>query len=189
MLSIIVAHQLSALVRMVGPLSSLSATSGKWLDTTIPLGDDNQPLKDVEPSKHTEPDHQSVSGSLVSHPGAVFTGIWRGGIPATGAVDATRPSLYLLIDGSEGFIRAEATGVMDGQLHIIGAGAKVWLNGEEQKLAEDPPVVGNTSRNWTEYAKGPEGEYPTWEDAVVLHKHIDAIQRSAKDGKRVTLTL
>lgn len=174
---------------MFGPLSSLSATSGKWQETTTTIGDDRQPLKDVAPIKYLEPDLWSVSGSLALHPGAIFSGTWRSGLPVSDGPHKGRPSLILLIDGSEGYIRVEASGISEGQLHIAGAGGRLWLNGEEQQLNDDPLMVGNTGRNWAEYAKGREGDYPTWDDAIVIHKHLDAIEQSAATGNRVKLSL
>jgi len=157
------------------------------MTTSQPLGADDKPTG-RKPVPHTAPDHFSVTGSLAAHPGAVFTGVWRVGVPVVGPKSGNRPSMLLLIDGTEGAIRVETTKLLAGQLHLTAA-AKVFLNGEEVVLPEDPPFVGNTGRNWAEFAKGVEGDYPRWDDAVVIHKHIDAIARAAQEGRRIEIEL
>ncbi|KAH7106535.1 NAD-binding Rossmann fold oxidoreductase [Auriculariales sp. MPI-PUGE-AT-0066] len=182
MLSIVIGHHLSAITRMVGSFSSLSATTGKWLEASSVIGGSDQTVK------HTFPDHFSVTGSLLAHEGAVFTGVWRGGVPVTGANNAHRPNLLFIIDGEKGCIRIEGLDMPSGQMHLT-TPTKVYLNDQEISLEADAPYVGNTGRNWAKFAEGAQSEYPSWDDAVVVHKHVDAIWRSSQEGKRVYLDL
>ena len=91
----------------------------------------------------------------------------------------------LIIDGDEGVIKLEAEGLLSGFFNAMPP-SKVILNDEEVAL-EGVPFVGNTGKNWEEFAKGDKGEYPTFDDAVDLHKLIDAIWRSSQEGKRIDL--
>jgi len=178
---IIGGHDLTALTRMVGPVSNVSATAGKLYPTTTLLDAEGKPTDTVLP--HTYPDNIAFSGALANHPGAVVNVFWRS-IPVTGEKNVHRPSLLGVIDGDEGVIRFEVSGPMH-NINIF-TPAKVYLNNEEVTL-EDTPFVGNTGRNWAEFAKGEKGDYPTWEDAVKLHELVHAIEQSAKKGERVTV--
>jgi len=60
----------------------------------------------------------------------------------------------------------------------------VTLNGVPVELPED--TVGNIARAYVQFAKGTEaGVYPDFSHAVRLHELLDAIERSAREGKRV----
>lgn len=181
LVGIIGGHDLSAITRMVGPISSVSATSGKLFPTTVLLGADGKPTDTVLP--HAYPDNVAFSGALANHPGAVVNGFWRS-IPVTGEKNVHRPALLGIIDGQEGVVRFEVFGPAN-SINIF-TPAKVYLNNEEVTL-EDAPFVGNTGRNWAEFAKGEKGDYPTWEDAVKLHELVHAIEQSAEKGVRVTV--
>jgi len=173
---------LSALTRMVGPISSVSATTGKLWPTTVLLDAEGKPTDKVLP--HAYADNIALSGTLTEHPGAVVSAFWRS-IPLTGDKNAHRPSLLCIIDGDEGVIKFEGARPM-GNINLL-LPAKVYLNDEEVNF-EDLPFIGNTGRNWEEFAKGKEGVYPTWEDAVKLHELVDAIEKSSEKGLKVTVS-
>jgi len=70
---------------------------------------------------------------------------------------------------------------------------ELYLNGEPVELERngktDPSggMLGNVGAAWEEFAKGEEGSYPTIEDAVQLHRLLDAIQLSGETGRRIDL--
>ena len=181
LLSILGGHNLAAITRIVGPISSVSATTGKLFPTTVLIGADGKPTDTILP--HPYPDNIAFSGTLADHPGAVISAFWRS-IPVSGEKNVHRPSLLGIIDGEDGVVRFEVSGP-GGNINI-NTPAKVYLNNEEVAL-EDTPAIGNTSRNWAEVAKGEKGDYPTWDDAVKLYELVDAIEQSAEKGVRVTV--
>ncbi|KAH7104849.1 NAD-binding Rossmann fold oxidoreductase [Auriculariales sp. MPI-PUGE-AT-0066] len=183
LLSILIGHDLSSITRIFGPLEAISATGGKSYPTTEVRDATGKPTGKTLP--HSEPDHWGVNATFKNHPGAVLSARWRS-ISTSRPVDKHRPSLLVVIDGEDGVIRFEITPPAAlGYLHI-GQPTKVILNDEEVTI-DATPVVGNTSKAWEAFASGVEGSYATWDDAVVLHEHLAAIEKSAKEGKTVTL--
>jgi len=164
---------------MVGPISSVSATTGKLFPTTVLLDAEGKPTDIVLPSPYA--DNIAISGTLANHSGAVLNAFWRT-LPGTSEKNPNR--LIAVIDGDEGVIRFEGHQTMSNL--CLYTPPKVYLNNLEVPL-EDTPFVGNTGRNWAEFAKGEKGVYPTWEDAVKVHELVDAIEKSAEKGVRVTI--
>ncbi|KZV78393.1 NAD(P)-binding protein [Exidia glandulosa HHB12029] len=181
-LTIAIGHHMSAITRILGPLQSLSASSSNIFDTIQLVDENRKPTGETLPN--IAPDQFAAHGVFKNHPGSLFSAVWRSGITFTKETDKHRPSLTFLIDGDKGFIKFESFSVGGGFINMYPPD-KVYLNGEEVQFAEDP--LGNVGRNWEAYAKGAEGEYATFEDAVELYKHIDAIATSAKEGRVVSL--
>lgn len=63
---------------------------------------------------------------------------------------------------------------------------KIWLNGELIKV-DGEDGMSSVARSFMEFAKGKESEYPTFEDAVLVHKHVEALKRSAAEGKKIEI--
>ena len=62
------------------------------------------------------------------------------------------------------------------------------LNGEEVPLDEtELDQLGNTAKAWYEFSKGEEGKYTTIDDAVRIHRVLDAALRSIDEGRKITL--
>ncbi|KZV83119.1 oxidoreductase [Exidia glandulosa HHB12029] len=181
-LTIGIGHHMSAITRILGPLKSISASSSRIYDTIHLVDADRKPTGETLPN--VAPDQFVAHGVFKNHPGALFSATWRSGITCSKETDKHRPTLTFLIDGDKGFIKFESYGV-GGSLINMYLPEKVYLNGEEVKLDDEPR--GPLARNWEAYAKGAEGEYATFDDAVILYKHIDAITTSAKEGRIVPL--
>ena len=50
--------------------------------------------------------------------------------------------------------------------------------------------MSNSGRAFMEFAKQDgKGIYPTFEDALVLHKHVEAIRRSLGEGRKIDVDL
>ena len=121
------------------------------------------------------PDQFTYSGTLKS--GVLASGIWRSGYSSTPG----RVNLIWVIDGEEGSIKVESD---SSSLNI--QDPKLYLNGELVDVPETG-LFGYLGAAWEEFANGNKGTYATIEDAVKLHKLIDALRLSAKEGRRVDL--
>ncbi|OBZ74331.1 hypothetical protein A0H81_05768 [Grifola frondosa] len=141
-----------------------------------------------------EPDERGVKSNsadqlaftgILRDSGAILTATWRGGISTTTLSDKGTPSLLWIIDGDKGHIRVESTAPTGIFLQSF-MPDKVFLNGEEVNVLEED-TLSNTGRAFEEFAKGSEGIYPTFDDAVVFKRHVDAFARSAKEGRTIRL--
>ncbi|KZW03428.1 NAD(P)-binding protein [Exidia glandulosa HHB12029] len=175
-LSVFIGHNLSVITRILGPLASVSASSARMFNTVDFLSTDGKPYGNTAPN--VVPDNYSFSGPLRDHDGALFSGIWRHGIPN----DAGRPTLIFLIDGDKGYIKIESCDLSANVVHVVSP-SKIVLNGEEHKIEDQ--MFGNIQRNWEAFAKGESGTWPTFDDAVDVYKHLDAIERSSEEGRRI----
>ncbi|TFY77971.1 hypothetical protein EWM64_g6040 [Hericium alpestre] len=182
-LSIFAGHNLSALTYTLGPLSSVSATSAHLYKESKLVGDDHKPTGETRPNLY--PDQWAFTGTLRDS-GAILTASWHTGGTATKETDKVRPTLVWLIEGEEGHIRIESTAILGSAVHLRTT-HKVIVNGEEVSITDHE--LGNTGQAWLEFAKGEKGRYPTFDDAVVVHKHLDAIERSAKEGRTVKIDI
>ncbi|KZV59912.1 NAD-binding Rossmann fold oxidoreductase [Peniophora sp. CONT] len=173
-------HNLSMITRALGPLASLSAVSTIGIPV-IKVGE--SPMDPKAKSVQAKvPDQYAVSGTFES--GALFSGSWR-----TIPIDTknTTPTLVWLIEGSKGQLRVETSAdtPVGGFPHFVPPVA-LFFNGEKIALEEENAQFGGaTGRAWVEYARGDEGEYPTFEDALLLRKHVEAVKRSMVEGIRV----
>lgn len=97
-----------------------------------------------------------------------------------------KPFLWL-IDGEDGTIKVEDDEPMGASfIHI--KHPKLYVKGEAQTF--DKPLVdytGNVGDQWKEIAKGEEGRFTTFEDALRIHRVLDAVKTSAREGRRVDL--
>ncbi|OBZ74353.1 Galactose/lactose metabolism regulatory protein GAL80 [Grifola frondosa] len=184
-LQVTIGHTLSALISALGPLSSISSACVQRFDTIEFVTPDMTPTGNI--IKSTVPDQYAFCG-VFKDSGAVLSAICRGGVPVTGESGRGRPSLVWLIDGDKGCIRAESSHVTGSFLHVT-TPEKIFLNGEEMNVDDGEDKLDNMGREWLEFAKGAEGYYPTFDDAVLVYKHIDAIARSAREGRRIDLDI
>ncbi|KAF4611602.1 hypothetical protein D9613_003916 [Agrocybe pediades] len=126
------------------------------------------------------PDHFAITGFLKS--GALVNLFWRDGYssgPETG-----RRQFVWEIDGEDGTIRMEGNG-----LYGAFPGSQepdLFLNGKKVEFQAGNPFLSVTAA-WQEFAKGKTGDYPTIDDAVKHHELLDAIELSAKEGRRIIL--
>ncbi|KAH9918467.1 hypothetical protein B0H21DRAFT_827579 [Amylocystis lapponica] len=121
--------------------------------------------------------HQiALAGMLES--GAVLGFHYRGGLEAMGG-KAGKPLVWT-IDGEKGTVLLEE----DPESKSMRT-SRHYLNGEKVVIAPDGKT--NTGRAWAEFAKGPGGKYPTLDDAVQAKKIVNAIARSAEEGKKIDI--
>lgn len=183
-LDVIIGHNLSAITHALGPLSRLSATTAQ-LFPTVQIVDDASHKPVGEPIPSPAPDQYSISG-ILKDSGAILTATWCGGVPTSGEKNGNknRPSFSWIIHGEEGWIRIENTGAASNLFHVYGA-QKIWLNGELMDV-KSQDGMNNVGRAFLQYTKGEkEGVYPTFEDAVLVHKYIEAVKRSSAEGRMI----
>jgi predicted dehydrogenase len=175
LLQLVVGHQLSIITYLLGEFSSVSATAATHYPTATLLDRDRKPTSKT--FSGAAPDQIAFTGIFKS--GAVSSISCRGGIKSTPG----RSQFIWEIDGEEGSIRLEGDSVAAGIIHIYQP--KVYLNGELVEVQSTTGMTDNLTAAWGEYAKGDEGDYPTLEDAVRLHRTLDAITRSAEEGRTI----
>jgi predicted dehydrogenase len=163
-------HMLDILQYLLGRFRVISATTSS-LFPTVTITETGEVVK------KTGEDHIALSGILDSD--VVATISFRTGYPP---VEGER--FLWEIQGTEGLIRM--TDEPGGTSWINQADPRIYLNGEQVRY-EKGDLETNISNGWKEFAKGYDGAYATLEDAVRLHKLIDAIRTSAKEGRRVDI--
>jgi predicted dehydrogenase len=185
-------HAVDALCYVLGELEDISATLANLRPEIDVLGADGKPARKVQKTAH---DQISVTGVLANGGGVV-------NCTYAGSVSRTGRDFYWEINGTEGSL------VLDG----LTAGGLVQIYQPTVKLALHTPDMGiysapkegtakleeievekatelsaNVGRAWDAWAgEGLEKGYTvtTFEDALVRHKMIDAIYRSAEKGTR-----
>jgi predicted dehydrogenase len=181
MLTITCGHTLDALCFCLGEFRELQAATA----TRRPLARRSDTGESV---RRTAPDEVAVVGVLEG--GAVASIHYHGG-------SARASGLRWEIRGTEGELVVYAD---QGSLQIVAPGVRAGASegdlGELNIPSEDelvPGTPGTPSYNVAQaYARlladlaGDSAEVPTFEDAVIRHRMIDAIERSSSSGTRVS---
>ena len=175
---ILVGHILVGIIYALGDISSLSST----LTTLHPIL--NVVTPDYKPTGRTvvQHNHDQVAFSGLLASGATIAFHVRTGIekPAPGS----SKGFHWIIDGENGTI--EVTG--DSAFYTLSRPSQVLINGEPWALdSEFEYPKGPLQVSWEEFAKGEEGTYSSFEYAVKVHRVVDAILESARNGVRVSL--
>ncbi|KAI0075376.1 oxidoreductase [Panus rudis PR-1116 ss-1] len=182
-LTINTAHLLAVVTDIFGSFTSVTGDATIQIPTAEVLDANDKPTG--ETLTKTTPDQYGFTGTLAD--GTFLTAHVRSGIKLGGEQGKARRQFLWVIDGEEGSIevqglpehgdRAYATTTLE---------KKVLLNGVEVPIeGSEIDKLGNTGKAWLEFAKG--GRYTTIEDAVRLHRAVDAIERSIEEGKKITL--
>ncbi|KAF7975910.1 hypothetical protein HWV62_8343 [Athelia sp. TMB] len=172
MLDIAIGHQLDVVTHLLGPITSVSATTALQFPTATVIDAEHKPTSQT--IRATGPDHVAFSGLFAS--GALASVVWRGGIKSTPG----RKQFIWQIDGEEGSVRMESDELGGAFLHI--RNPTLYLNGE---VPQTSGPADNLTSAWEAFARGE--EYPTIEDAVKNHRLLDAIATSAQEGRTVHL--
>ncbi|MCS0462886.1 MULTISPECIES: Gfo/Idh/MocA family protein [Rhizobium] len=184
MLTIPVGHTLAALRDVLGEVVEVSAITATRRPTAT-ANDTGEKLPVLAP------DQVLVSGVLSS--GAPISIHYRGGAARDG------DGLFWEIHGTEGDIRVSGSSGHVQMVHLSLMGAR---GGDTAFHAIDIPSSyrtgwpedaepGNVARLYAKMAQDlREGTHtaPSFEDAVAVHRVIDAIERAAEGGHRVVLT-
>ncbi|KAF9560370.1 hypothetical protein CPC08DRAFT_636705, partial [Agrocybe pediades] len=143
------------------------------------VDDDRKPTGETAPSEI--PDHFAISGFLKS--GTLVNIFWRAGYKI--GEETGRRQYVWEIDGEEGTIRLESNARL-GALPTINE-PDLYLNGKKVELEVPGSNILSIVNAWSEFADGG-GSYATIDDAVKHHELLDAIELSAAEGRRVTLS-
>ena len=174
MLNVALGHFLDPFTLLLGNVTSVSSTlATRFPKSTVYDASKQATTKEVP---QTNADQVVFSGTTES--GAIFSFHWRAGIPAQ---TATCPFLWV-IDGEEGSVALQNDQAGSSFMNIFEP--KLLLNGEPVADIEADPL-GNVGRAWKEGALG--GNAATIDDALRVHRILDAIKRSAEEGKTVRL--
>ncbi|KAF4612285.1 hypothetical protein D9613_003918 [Agrocybe pediades] len=177
-LSIPIAHQLDKLTYVLGNFASVTATDATFYPTGQVVDAKGKP---TGKTIHSEtPDHYIISGTLES--GVLVNVFWRAGYSSEEGTG--RRQFVWEIDGEEGTIRIEShkpTGAFTGLYE-----PDMYVNGQKVEVDRDD-VIESVKTAWKQFATGEKGDYATIDDAVKNHELIDAIELSAREGRRVLL--
>jgi len=130
--------------------------------------------------KTTSADHFGITGFLKS---GVFVNVFYRAGYASGPGTGRRQYVWE-IDGEEGTIRLESDEILGG-LPML-AEPELYLNGKKVEVERSGNSIQSVVLAWKEFAEG-KGSYPTIDDAVKHHELLDAIDLSAREGRRVIL--
>ncbi|KAJ9614594.1 hypothetical protein H2200_002731 [Cladophialophora chaetospira] len=167
-------HGTDALCYVLGEFESLQATLANH-QPEVPIVDpgSGKVLRTVPNDTY---DYVSVTGTLFS--GAVATVVYQGGQSPTGK------GLYWEIRGSKGTLIIEGP---NGLLEMFPTTLEFVEAGREPQDIETE-VAGdwafNVGKAWDALVGEGSGTVPTFEDALIRHRMIDAICRSHKNGTR-----
>lgn len=181
MLDIAGGHLLAGFLYALGSsgFSSISATGNIAFPVAKILDAEGKPTG--ETGRNMNPDQVAFTG-ILKDLNAIASIHLHGGLK-------TSPgrSFVWTIDGEEGTIKVEGSSV-----HLNIKEPTLTLNGEPVNVVWEGAgnlvstgVFGNISRAWMSYAKG--SGYTTIEDALEIKRIIDAVTRSAKEGRRIEL--
>ena len=188
-LSIPIAHFVPVFELVLGRFTEVTASGTIRFPEGRLVDQEGKPTGEVVRS--TVHDQVAVSGIIQRGSDGVFVNIHgRVGMSCVGEAGRGRRLLQWIIDGEEGSI--EVTNREDGGIYsgpmIAGSEKDVFLNGEKVELeVTEEDQLDNTGKAWLEFAKGKDGKYTTLDDAVRIHRVVDAALTSIKEGKKVIL--
>lgn len=176
---IILGHQLDTFTHILGDFATISAITATMYPTATVVGSEST-LPPTIPAAY--PDHIALSGMLTS--GALVSIHYRAGYPSTPG----RRGFLWEIDCENGSIRVEPATENGNLMNIYDMA--VYVCGERIEL-EGSGLLAHLAATWLEYLKEKsgqgEGAYVTIEEAVKNRGLLEAIERSARDGKSVHL--
>ena len=175
-LRLVAGPQLDPFTFTLGYFTTVNATAATLYPTATIIDRDENPTGETLPA--TTPDHYTISGILES--GAIATIIWRTAYSSTPG----RRHLLWEIDGEDGSIRIES----DTSSYLNIDNPTVYLNGKKIDVeGADGNVLDILGNAWEAYAAGHAGAYATIDDAVKVHRFVDAVEKSLEEGKPIYL--
>jgi predicted dehydrogenase len=176
MLHIMVGHLLDPFLKTFGDVASLTATQTVAFPTAAVC--DSNGVETGATVPVSSPDQ--LSFSLLTKTNVLCSFHYRAGLPMTEG----RTNFLWLIDGTNGTIRLEGDGRAGSFLNIVDPVLSV--NGQRVEVTTDP--LGKVGRSWTEFARdSSEANYATADDAVRVHRVIEAILKSAEKNTPVVM--
>ena len=175
LLTIPFGHAVDALCWVVGEWESVSATLVNAKPTLVVDEGEGK----TRAAKKTSHDQIGVQGTLRDGGGLVSV-VYGPGMSSTGK------NFYWEINGSKGSLVLEgAMGhvqMFHPKLSFVGAGEGAKL--EEVRIEEAKEFSYNVAMAWEKFVGKGDGSVTTFEDALVRHRMIDAIYKSAQTGRQ-----
>lgn len=172
-------HAIDAFCYVLGEIKDISATVANLRPELELIGADGKPKGKVQ---KTAPDHLSIVGELANG-GGVVNATYSGGDSRTGR------NFYWEINGTDGSLVLENSNVTSGHIQMFQPTLKLAtdVGMEEVSVEKSADFSFNVGKAWDAWAGvGLDQRYSvtTFEDALLRHKMIDAIYRSAERGTR-----
>ncbi|KAJ3539292.1 hypothetical protein NM688_g6384 [Phlebia brevispora] len=185
-LTILLGHFLVVLDNVLGEFGELTSSGAIRFPTGQYVDNEGRPTGEVfHSSSH---DQVALSGTLRGKHDGTFVNIHcRAGVPCAGQRARGRRMFQWIIDGEDGTIEVKNR-ESDGQWGAFFTFTEkdVYLNGDKIELDEKGVnELGQAGKAWLEFAKGEAGQYTTLDDAVRVHRTLDAAAVSISEGKRV----
>ncbi|KAF2203079.1 NAD-binding Rossmann fold oxidoreductase family protein [Delitschia confertaspora ATCC 74209] len=174
-LTIPAGHAIDALCFVLGELESVSAMLSTLRKKVKVVDEEGKEVKEIDQTSH---DQIAITGPLVNGGGLVSV-VYAGGSSRTGRdfhweINGTEGSLVL--EGPSGHIQmAQPT------LKFISNDAGAKLETVEVEDANHPKFA--VGRAWDAWAGKGIGSVTTFENALLRHRMIDAVYKSAKEGR------
>ncbi|KAF1914717.1 NAD-binding Rossmann fold oxidoreductase family protein [Ampelomyces quisqualis] len=173
-------HATDALCYVLGELKDISATLANLRPEHDLLGQDNKVKGKVQKTAH---DYVSIVGRLADGGGVVNV---------TYAPDSSRTgrNFYWEINGTDGSLVLENPNAMGGHVQMFQpATIKLTIGNDTEEVQTEKAAdisfnVGKAWDAWAGVGLDQGHSVTTWDDALVRHKMIDAIYRSAERGTR-----
>lgn len=172
-------HAVDALCYVLGEIKDISAQLANHRPELQLVDDKGQPIRKVSKTAH---DYISMNGRLANGGGLVD-------VTYAPAASRTGRDFVWEINGTEGTLLLEGP-KQGGHMQMFQPTLKIATDSEELKEIEvekAPDFSFNVGKAWDAWAGvGLDQGYSatTFEDALLRHKMIDAIYRSAETGKR-----
>ncbi|KAF1364561.1 NAD-binding Rossmann fold oxidoreductase family protein [Lizonia empirigonia] len=181
LLTIPFGHAVDALCYVLGEIKDISATLANLLPELELIGKDGKPVGKVKKTAH---DHVSITGRLANGGGVVD-------VTYAGGLSRSNRDFYWEIIGTEGTLVLERR-KKGGHIQMYQPAVKIAKSDPRQELEDVKVELAsemsyNVGRAWDAWAgvgldKG--HSVTTFEDALLRHKMIDAIYRSAEKGTK-----
>jgi predicted dehydrogenase len=168
-------HLLDAMCYVLGEFESVTATTHNSRKSIEIRDEKGNRIRDEPLTSH---DQMNVSGVLTS--GAYASVHLRGG-------SYKSTNLLWEVEGTHGELQVKGP---TGHLQLSFPTLYASFDGEDMveiTIHDEQATHVNVGRAYDEFAKEA-GVYPTWEDAVVRHRMIEAIYKSAQSGTKQTYT-
>ncbi|KAJ9646669.1 hypothetical protein H2204_000361 [Knufia peltigerae] len=180
LVTIATGHSLDTLCYVLGEFKELHATLANHRTRMSILDSNNQVVKVIDKTAH---DQVAITGIL--NRGAIATVVYGPGQCRTG-----RP-FYWEINGTQGSLMLEIMEGTEGVPQLYHPTLR-FVSAERGSKIKEIPVEGptapdfswNVGMEWDAFAGQNDGSTPTFEDALVRHRMIEAIYRSNTSGSR-----
>jgi predicted dehydrogenase len=172
-------HTIDAFCYALGEIKDISATLTNLRPEVELVGADGKSKGKVQKTAH---DHVSIIGQLASG-GGLVNATYSAGLSRTGR------NFFWEINGTDGSLVLENAAIMSGHVQMFQPTIKLATDAgvEELSVEQATDFSFNVGKAWDAWAGvGLDQGYSVtnWDDALVRHKMIDAIYRSAEHGTR-----